>query len=632
MKNKQLAARIIGIGLVALLLLPITTVAAIYEGPPLSGAIFTTTVDGTVVNENVHYKSKKDVYLDGGPGPNAPSTAAGLPEGEYYFQVTDPSGKDLLSTDHISCRKIHVNEYGVIDIVYNGFNYYYQNGKNGEWVEVPCQHEQGVDVDHSELGAITVQLFPYDDTPNKGGVYKAWITPVDAYAPINDFDPDGDKNQPVNNEGYALGNFHGFIPRWSKTDNFKVKKRPFVAPEITVRKFHDENANGIWDEGELEIFGWEVDYTDPLALSDTLFTPETILAAEPGTYTFVEDTPSGTLQTVSILDGVVQSLYPTADPTVVVEVAGDSGETHEVIYGDIGLGWIKACKIYDRNGNGVADEGEPGVPDWKMELNGIDVNGTVVGPIVQVTGAGGCTTFTDLLPGDYTVTELMPTPTGDCNWVSTGPTSYTVTITSSLNGASLSGTTAMFNFTNYCEGVADFDTKGYWHNKNGLTELTQADIDYVNGLLPYEAPPSSYFGDGDEPFDGFFEDGTTPVDAAIGDGIWQGVAVAPAGTDKAEVSQFLVDPNAGGNPQEQLAQQLLAFIFNVRHRLGDPEVTFQLPDGTWVSAQSVIDAAIDAWESPDTTDDHYWEPILDALNNNDAVPFIQFFPCPVVYP
>ena len=34
----------------------------------LSGAIFTTTVDGDIVNENVHYEAKEDVYLDGGPG------------------------------------------------------------------------------------------------------------------------------------------------------------------------------------------------------------------------------------------------------------------------------------------------------------------------------------------------------------------------------------------------------------------------------------------------------------------------------------------------------------------------------------------------------------------------------------
>src|SRR5512136_1499488 len=63
-----------------------------------SGAIFTTLSDGSEVNLN-QFPSKEDVYLDGGPGPGAPQHAAGLDNGIYVFQVTDPSGKVLLSTD-----------------------------------------------------------------------------------------------------------------------------------------------------------------------------------------------------------------------------------------------------------------------------------------------------------------------------------------------------------------------------------------------------------------------------------------------------------------------------------------------------------------------------------------------------
>ena len=62
-----------------------------------SGAIFTTTPDGTIVNENVHYAGRQYVYLDGGPKQNAPAHAAGLDEGFYIFQITDPPGKMLLS-------------------------------------------------------------------------------------------------------------------------------------------------------------------------------------------------------------------------------------------------------------------------------------------------------------------------------------------------------------------------------------------------------------------------------------------------------------------------------------------------------------------------------------------------------
>ena len=57
-----------------------------------SGAIFTTLPDGSEVNYNI-YAAKEDVYLDGGPGVGAPQDAAGLDDGRYVFQVTDPSGK-----------------------------------------------------------------------------------------------------------------------------------------------------------------------------------------------------------------------------------------------------------------------------------------------------------------------------------------------------------------------------------------------------------------------------------------------------------------------------------------------------------------------------------------------------------
>ena len=52
--------------------------AALAHAP--SGAIFTTVADGSEVNFN-QYPSKDAVYLDGGPGPGAPQTAAGLDDG-----------------------------------------------------------------------------------------------------------------------------------------------------------------------------------------------------------------------------------------------------------------------------------------------------------------------------------------------------------------------------------------------------------------------------------------------------------------------------------------------------------------------------------------------------------------------
>jgi cysteine-rich repeat protein len=158
------------------------------DSAALTGGIFTTDRDGNRVNQNI-FEHKEDVYLDGGPGDGAPPGSGTLPEGDYYFQVTDPSGHTLLSTDDLSCRSFHISEDGVIDEAYAGAD--------------GCMHATGVDQDHAELGAITIQLMPYADTPNPGGEYKVWVTAV------GDYDAGG-------------GGSHGFLPQHSKTDNFKV--------------------------------------------------------------------------------------------------------------------------------------------------------------------------------------------------------------------------------------------------------------------------------------------------------------------------------------------------------------------------------------------------------------------------
>jgi cysteine-rich repeat protein len=160
--------------------------SSVSQGARVRGAIFTTLPDGSAVNHNI-YQAKEDVYLDGGPQGGSPSSAGALDEGDYYFQVTDPSGKTLLSQDDISCREIHVSDDGVITAV----------GAAG------CSHLTGSDVDYSSLGAITVQLMPYADTPNPGGEYKVWVTPIDDYVA-------------------GGGRSYGFVDSDSKTDNFKV--------------------------------------------------------------------------------------------------------------------------------------------------------------------------------------------------------------------------------------------------------------------------------------------------------------------------------------------------------------------------------------------------------------------------
>src|SRR6202158_2108464 len=183
----------------------------------VSGAIYTTTSTGTTVNGNI-YANKADVYLSGGPqGKNDPGL---VPDGNYYFQVTDPSGSVLLSTDDIKCRVVVVTNGRVSGVP----------ADNAAGFGTPsCYHTPGSQDDAN--GALPVQLCSsganggcpgalpgppqsYYDTPNPGGEYKAWMTPV------GDYSSAGTDNcsQPSSHMSY------GFCDSDSKTDNFKVKK------------------------------------------------------------------------------------------------------------------------------------------------------------------------------------------------------------------------------------------------------------------------------------------------------------------------------------------------------------------------------------------------------------------------
>lgn len=153
----------------------------------LTGAIYSTTKDGTAVNKNI-FGSIQDVYLSGGP---QNLNASGLPDGTYYFQVTDPSGKTLLSTDNAVCRQLTVTGGRV-------------SGAAG-----PCAHANGTF--NSATGTLPVQLAPFLTSPNKGNEYKVWLVPVGS-ATISGSDP----------------KVLNFANSSSTTDNFKAQPEEVI--------------------------------------------------------------------------------------------------------------------------------------------------------------------------------------------------------------------------------------------------------------------------------------------------------------------------------------------------------------------------------------------------------------------
>ena len=224
------------------------------QGGQVSGAIFTTDVTGAPVNLN-HYAAKQDVYLNGGPGINAPIGAAGLPAGTYTFQVTGPKPTQLLSSDALACRQFTVDGSGVIQSV---------------TAAGACAHATGTSADDP---GITVQLYPYADTPNPGGVYKAWVTPTSRL----------DCNR--------FAKYGCFNPRYSKTDNFKVLENAIV--EIDTRFWKNGNA----------LLGMAAGWTDTVGASNVKYSEYNpailayneahVEAAEEGTHTITVSDQAG---------------------------------------------------------------------------------------------------------------------------------------------------------------------------------------------------------------------------------------------------------------------------------------------------------------------------------------------------
>lgn len=230
------------------LILPLVVAASTLLGATTaqsSGSVYTSDRTGTVVNGNL-YKKKSDVYLSGGPGPNAPCSAGGLPDGNYYFQVTNPSGSVLLSQDAIANREVVV-QGGVITQSVNNAH----ASRNG-----PC-------------GSRIVQLIPFLDTTSSGNEYKVWLTKVTNYDPA------------------GSGHF-GFQSRFSKTDNFKVQNgQPSAQSILCGYKWYDHSEDGIWnpsvDPLEVPIGGWRIELWLGTAQLEVTYTDET------GRYCFIRN-------------------------------------------------------------------------------------------------------------------------------------------------------------------------------------------------------------------------------------------------------------------------------------------------------------------------------------------------------
>nr|AAU83000.1 fibrinogen-binding protein-like [uncultured archaeon GZfos1D1]QNO57000.1 hypothetical protein MGAOFDBH_00018 [Methanosarcinales archaeon ANME-1 ERB7] len=183
------------------------------------------------------------------------------------------------------------------------------------------------------------------------------------------------------------------------------------ALSISGMKFNDLNGDGVKDAGEPGLGDWTINLAGPVSGTTTTAADGsyTFTNLEPGDYTVSEVLKPGWVQTCPAAPGTY-SVTLTDSPVI------------DRDFGNRGALSISGMKFDDLNGNGVKDAGEPGLPDWTINLVG-PVSGTTT------TAADGSYTFTNLEPGDYTVSEVLK-----AGWAQTCPPTpgtYSVTLTDS---------------------------------------------------------------------------------------------------------------------------------------------------------------------------------------------------------
>lgn len=418
------------------------------HGP--TGAIFTTIPDGGKVNENVKYASKLHVYLDGGPRNDNPY-AAGLDDGWYVFQVTDPSGKYLLSMDPAKCRVVEVEDGVIQRLVLPsemglGLGDTYGNGSNAVHchdpstpgtTDVPGSGQHEINPDSDPGGGKVVQLMPFGTTPNPGNEYKAWVTTWGAYkgkvgasalASALDGMPTpvrGKASQPC--PDFCAAPDPGFDPPRSlqKTDNFKVLEAP---PFIRIAKRTDLTGDGPSGDDPLYTGGWTMTLGEPVFDGTTITNAhvtgpsgytELIPVSSNTGITVCEEVKSGWAFSYATVDGSTVTPYLDGGGFMCITLnTGTGPNTIEIAFGNFELGSKSGLKFHDLNADGLNNDGA--VPSaTTIDLLRWDAGaGAYVYLSSTTTSAGtGAYAFTDLAAGQYAVCEVLGT-----GWVQSAPT------------------------------------------------------------------------------------------------------------------------------------------------------------------------------------------------------------------
>ncbi|HKD10936.1 MAG TPA: SdrD B-like domain-containing protein, partial [Thermoanaerobaculia bacterium] len=400
--------------------------------PPIAGSIEAVASSGVVLEVFPH---REDVYLAVGPTSSPCPLAAYLPDGQYDFQVTDASGRTLLSTDPVSERTFTVAG-GVIASVSG------------------TAHATG---SPTACGSATIQLLPYNDAGPMDALYVVWVTNAGA------FDGDPAQVDPV----CGTGCFHGFQVGASLAAAFRVEDKASCDPSFCVSgfAFNDANGNGVRDSGEAGLGGVAVKARNAQGVVLTTVTApdgafEICGLASGDDFLVTSPAPLGFAKTGPANATVANRVF-AKDFEYVIQVCGANVPSltfpNQPIPGAVG-----GTKFEDLNANGARDPGEPPLPGVTISL-APSAGGA---PETATTDASGNFLFTNVAAGDYVLSETVP-----AGFTQTAPASGTIAVTLPANGSSLDSLFGNFAgvLTGTISGAKFLDTNG-----NGVRDAGEA--------------------------------------------------------------------------------------------------------------------------------------------------------------
>ena len=216
--------------------------------------------------------------------------------------------------------------------------------------------------------------------------------------------------------------------------------------------FDDLDASASYEAGEPGLGGWTVQLLDgdgmPLLDGDGM--PLETVTDPVGMFAF-ENLDAGNYQVRQVVSSTWTQTVPEGTTYSVTLVNGEHRE--DVNFGNVQLCTIRGRKFYDIDMDGERDPGEEGLNGWTIELYAGPGDPIALQLTRTIGGEDGRYMFTDLMPGTYTVGEIL-----QGMWFQTAPVDPVVILTSGQNETIDFGNAPYEEIGVYAEAVDDSAT------------------------------------------------------------------------------------------------------------------------------------------------------------------------------